>query len=92
MKQLLDGYLARFSLAPVMSEAEIAHTLLPTDAVVSSYVVQAEGTVTCSSLSHLSLPTFPLPVISEADIAHALLPTDDTASSRLKYANRTCGR
>lgn len=43
MKTLLDGYLARFSLAPVMGEAELAHTLLPTDDVVSSYVVEAAG-------------------------------------------------
>jgi Myristoyl-CoA:protein N-myristoyltransferase, C-terminal domain len=43
VKQLLDGYLAQYSLAPVMSEADLAHALLPSDDVVSSYVVEAEG-------------------------------------------------
>jgi Myristoyl-CoA:protein N-myristoyltransferase, C-terminal domain len=43
VKQLLDDYLAQFTLAPVLSEAELAHALLPSDDVVSSYVVAAEG-------------------------------------------------
>jgi Myristoyl-CoA:protein N-myristoyltransferase, C-terminal domain len=43
VKQLLDEYLAQFTLAPVLSEAELAHALLPSDDVVSSYVVAAEG-------------------------------------------------
>jgi len=43
VKTLLDGYLTRFSLAPVFDEAELAHTLLPTEDVVSSYVVEAPG-------------------------------------------------
>ena len=43
VKQLLDEYLAQFTLAPVLSEAELAHALLPADDVVSSYVVAAEG-------------------------------------------------
>jgi Myristoyl-CoA:protein N-myristoyltransferase, C-terminal domain len=43
VKQLLDEYLTQFTLAPVLSEAELAHALLPSDDVVSSYVVAAEG-------------------------------------------------
>ena len=48
MKRLLDDYLAQFTLAPVMTEAELAHALLPADDVVSSYVVAAEG-VCCAA-------------------------------------------
>lgn len=41
---LLSKYLSKFSLAPVMNEAEVRHWLLPRDDVVYSYVVEDEKT------------------------------------------------
>jgi glycylpeptide N-tetradecanoyltransferase len=41
--ELLAGYLARYELAPVFSEAEVLHYLLPTEGVIDSYVVEGPG-------------------------------------------------
>jgi len=56
--KLLKGYLSRYEYAPVMEEAEVAHTLLPRDDVVYSYVVEsgAGGAVT-DFFSFYSLPS-----------------------------------
>lgn len=40
---LLNAYLARTKLAPVFSEADFAHWLLPREGVVDSFVVANEG-------------------------------------------------
>lgn len=40
---LLAEYLARFEIAPVFSEAEVLHYLLPTEGVIDSYVVERPG-------------------------------------------------
>jgi glycylpeptide N-tetradecanoyltransferase len=57
VKQLLDDYLAQFTLAPVLSEAELAHALLPSDDVVSSYVVAAEDGQLTDLASFYTLPS-----------------------------------
>ncbi len=40
---LLDGYLARFDVAPQFDAGDVAHYLLPIPGVVHSYVVEADG-------------------------------------------------
>ena len=40
---LLNKYLERFAMAPVFSEEEVEHYLLPVDDVVDAYVVQDPG-------------------------------------------------
>lgn len=43
MTALLNTELQRFQLAPVFTEAEVAHALLPVHDVVASYVVEDDG-------------------------------------------------
>lgn len=39
----MNGYLARFQLAPVFEAAELAHMLLPQSGVVETWVVESPG-------------------------------------------------
>lgn len=43
--QLLQSYLAGYKLAPVFTEEEVAHALLPQEDVIASYVVETSGVV-----------------------------------------------
>lgn len=43
MAALLNSELQRFQMAPVFSEAEAAHTLLPVPDVVATYVVEDDS-------------------------------------------------
>ena len=57
--KLLAAYLGRFAYAPVLSEEEVAHTLLPRDDVVYSYVLDGgadNGGIT-DFFSFYSLPS-----------------------------------
>lgn len=46
-RELLNSYLSKFKLAPVMDDADFAHWLLPRPNVVDSFVVvNEEGRVT----------------------------------------------
>jgi glycylpeptide N-tetradecanoyltransferase len=78
---LLRAYLARFPLAPVLSDAEVSHCLTPRDGVVYSYVVEAppkkggpgEGTLGSAIISDLvSFYTLPSTVVGGAG-GHATL-------------------
>ncbi|KAJ1564485.1 glycylpeptide N-tetradecanoyltransferase [Nowakowskiella sp. JEL0078] len=53
---LLNAYLSAFSLAPVFSEADVHHWLMPLNSVVFSYVVEKEGVVDMF-VSFYSLPS-----------------------------------
>ena len=44
---LLEAYLARFQVAPQFDADDGAHYLLPIPGVVHSYVVEAEGALSC---------------------------------------------
>lgn len=41
--RLVNGYLARFQLAPVFGAAELAHMLVPQSGVVETWVVESPG-------------------------------------------------
>eukprot|EP01012_Entosiphon_sulcatum_P001075 TRINITY_DN10192_c0_g1_i1.p1 TRINITY_DN10192_c0_g1~~TRINITY_DN10192_c0_g1_i1.p1 ORF type:complete len:399 (+),score=69.82 TRINITY_DN10192_c0_g1_i1:48-1244(+) len=56
VQQLLNTYLSRFTLAPHLSEEETRHWLLPRPGVISSYLVETNGTVT-DFLSFYTLPS-----------------------------------
>lgn len=43
MAELLREYLAQFEMAPVFSEEEVLHYLLPVEGVIDSYVVEGPG-------------------------------------------------
>ena len=57
--KLLNNYLRKFAVAPVFSEGEVKHNLLPREGVVYSFVVEdpaAPGTIT-DFVSFYSLPS-----------------------------------
>jgi glycylpeptide N-tetradecanoyltransferase len=58
VKALLDNYLAKFPLAPILSEEDIKHWLLPIPNVIYSYVVKDKesGEIT-DFISFYSLPS-----------------------------------
>lgn len=53
---LLNEYLLKFKFAPVLSEEEVRHWLMPLNNVVYSYVVK-EGDVITDFISFYSLPS-----------------------------------
>lgn len=60
---LLADYLRRYTLAPVMEEADVRHWLLPVQDVVTSYVAEREGRVT----DLISFYTLPSSVLGNAE-------------------------
>ena len=55
---LLSKYLSKFTVAPILSEAEVEHLLLPREDVVYSYVVEDEKTKKITDLiSFYNLPS-----------------------------------
>lgn len=54
---LLSKYLSSYSLAPVMSEADVRHWLMPRDGVVFSYVVENENGKITDFISFYNLPS-----------------------------------
>lgn len=53
--QLLLEYLARFRLAPVFSEEEVLHYLLPVEGVIDSYVVENSGVRRSCQAQHVTV-------------------------------------
>eukprot|EP00245_Coleochaete_scutata_P016661 TRINITY_DN7866_c0_g2_i2.p1 TRINITY_DN7866_c0_g2~~TRINITY_DN7866_c0_g2_i2.p1 ORF type:complete len:438 (-),score=78.22 TRINITY_DN7866_c0_g2_i2:328-1641(-) len=62
--QLLTDYLSQFVLAPILSEDDIAHLLLPRENVVNSYVVQDPNTMEVTDVC--SFYTLPSTIIGNA--------------------------
>ena len=55
---LLSKYLSKFAVAPILSEAEVEHLLLPREDVVYSYVVEDEKTKKITDfISFYNLPS-----------------------------------
>eukprot|EP00243_Klebsormidium_subtile_P004122 TRINITY_DN17904_c0_g1_i1.p1 TRINITY_DN17904_c0_g1~~TRINITY_DN17904_c0_g1_i1.p1 ORF type:complete len:192 (-),score=80.11 TRINITY_DN17904_c0_g1_i1:146-682(-) len=54
---LLTTYLQQFAIAPVLSEEEVGHLLLPAAGVVSSYVIAGEGGRVSDLCSFYTLPS-----------------------------------
>eukprot|EP01006_Ploeotia_vitrea_P022545 TRINITY_DN54955_c0_g1_i2.p1 TRINITY_DN54955_c0_g1~~TRINITY_DN54955_c0_g1_i2.p1 ORF type:complete len:412 (+),score=55.38 TRINITY_DN54955_c0_g1_i2:22-1257(+) len=54
--KLLNAYLQKFHLHPVLSEEDVRHWLLPRDDVINSFVVEKDGEVT-DFLSFYTLPS-----------------------------------
>lgn len=55
--QLLDAYLGRFHMRPVMSQAEIAHWLVPRANVINSYVLENDDGHVTDFVSFYELPS-----------------------------------
>ena len=78
--KLLNTYLSRFSLAPVMSESDVEHWLLPRAGVVSSFVVEQVS----SSAAALAAAT----ANANAAAAAALAATSSTGANGKQLTKR----
>lgn len=57
--QLLSQYLSTYELAPIFTEEEILHYLMPVEGVINTHVVEGAGVhLLCRQMQHWQ--TFPL--------------------------------
>uniref|UniRef100_UPI00398F716F glycylpeptide N-tetradecanoyltransferase 2 isoform X1 n=1 Tax=Pristiophorus japonicus TaxID=55135 RepID=UPI00398F716F len=57
VQELLFNYLKQFELAPVMSEEEVIHWLLPRENIIDTYVVEGSDGVLTDFVSFYTLPS-----------------------------------
>ena len=54
MTQLLSQYLSTYELAPIFTEEEVLHYLMPVEGVIDTHVVEDAGeSVSCRNMQHL---------------------------------------